>query len=281
MATTEELARQVRGEQQPPPAGGQVERRETEGPTVYGMVSRQLPALARALPRHIPAEMYTQTVLTLVRLSEGLQKSTPESLAGALLTCAQLGLIPGPQLGEAHLVPFFNGRSRRHEVQTIIGYQGLTKLALNSGHVASVEAHVVREGDVFEYSLGDDPRIVHVPGEDDTAPGVRYYAIATGTAGGKVRRVMSRAAVMAHRDQYVRKLKDDSPWHTAFDEMAKKTVVRAVCKVLPKSPTLAVALATDGTVRNVTELDLATRPVFDLGEIPVLDAAPEGGAADA
>ncbi len=40
-----------------------------------------------------------------------------------------------------------------------------------------------------------------------------------------------------------KKFKRDTPWDTHFEEMGQKTAIRRLCKTLPKSPELAVALA--------------------------------------
>jgi recombination protein RecT len=56
--------------------------------------------------------------------------------------------------------------------------------------------------------------------------------------------VMTKAEVDAHRDRYSRAAKE-GPWLTEYPEMAKKTVLRRLCKLLPASVELQTAVVLD------------------------------------
>lgn len=46
-------------------------------------------------------------------------------------------------LGQAYLIPFWNGKARRLECQFQLGYKGMIDLAYRSGRISSIQAHVV------------------------------------------------------------------------------------------------------------------------------------------
>ena len=112
--------------------------------------------IARALPRHLSPERMARIALTAFRMNPKLAEADPRSVFAAVIQSSQLGLEVG-LMGEAHLVPF--GR----QCQLIPGYQGLVKLARNSGIVQDVYAHEVRINDKFDIVLGLNRTLMHEP----------------------------------------------------------------------------------------------------------------------
>ncbi len=123
-------------------------------------------------------------------------------------------------------------------------YRGMVYLALESGHVESIEAHAVHERDTFSVELGTDPRIVHRPSLDnDRGPVVAAYAVAKLKAGGTVREVLGAADLAHIRDSSP--AGDRGPWGSWPDRMAMKSAMRRLLKRLPAAEigTLARAQA--------------------------------------
>lgn len=222
--------------------------KKNEQPTVSSFLESMKPQIARALPRHMNADRLARIALTEVRRTPQLGRCTPESFGGALMTIAQLGLEPGAATGEAYLIPFKNGRTGQHEVQLVIGYKGMAKLYWQSPLAKSLDAQAVHENDQFDYAYGLEPRLEHRPALSNRGGTIAYYAVATLTSGGSAFVVLSPEDIEAIRRRS--KAKDDGPWKTDYDAMAKKTCVRQLFKLLPKSPELAQAEAVDGSVRT-------------------------------
>lgn len=209
--------------------------------------------LALAMPRHMTAERLARIALTEVRKVPKLAQCNQTSFLGAIMQCAALGLEPGGALGHAYLLPFDKNKKNAQgkwervdtEVQLIIGYRGMIDLARRSGQIMSLEARAVYAKDEFEVELGIDSRIVHKPAwtENDRGPLVFAYAVAKLKDGGVQFDVMSRAEIEKVRAQS--KAKDNGPWITHFDEMAKKTVVRRLFKYLPVSIEIQRAVGLD------------------------------------
>ena len=106
-------------------------------------------------------ERFTRITLSALSTNAKLQETTPQSFLGAMMTAAQLGLEPNTPLGQAYLIPFRNKGVL--ECQFQLGYKGLIDLAYRSGQISVIQAHTVYENDEFEYELGLDPKLKHVP----------------------------------------------------------------------------------------------------------------------
>ena len=202
-----------------------------EKPSMMSWIESCKPQIAKALPSAITPERFTRIVMTAVSQKPELGQCTPTSFMGAMLTAAQLGLEPNTPLGQAYLIPYRNKGTL--EVQFQIGYKGLIEMAHRSGEVKSIEAHVVRENDTFEYELGLEPKLRHVPAMRDRGNITWVYAVYKLTNGGYGFEVMSYEDIEAHRKQYSKAGGSYSPWNTAWEAMAKKTVLKRALKYAP------------------------------------------------
>lgn len=198
--------------------------------------------LAAALPAHMPPERFIRVVMTAVQNDTKLQRCTRTSLFNAAMKAAQDGLLPDKR--EGAIVSY------KDQAQWMPMVLGLRKKARNSGVLADWQAHVVHEGDEFDYQLGDEPFIYHKPqlfgGRD--RPVVAAYSVATFKDGTKSREVMTIDEIEDVRKRYARS--KDGPWSDpiAYPEMCRKTVARLHAKSLPMSSDL------DDLVRRDDEL---------------------------
>jgi recombination protein RecT len=195
--------------------------------------------LAEVLPRTLTPERLVKIAIQAVAKTPDLLKCDPGSIYLAVHHAAQLGLEPGGPLGGAYLVPY------KATCQLIVGYRGLIDLARRSGQILSIEARVVRDGDTFTLEYGLSPVLTHKPNLKATTPGELQfvYAVACLRDGGKQCEVMTRAEVDAIRNRS--KASKSGPWVTDYEEMARKTVVRRLCKYLPLTVELARAFDAD------------------------------------
>jgi recombination protein RecT len=219
------------------------------------MITKFKAEIERALPKHLNPDRMCRIALTEFRKNKKLADCDPRSVFAAVIQSAQLGLEVG-LMGEASLVPFDT------ECQLIPGYTGLMKLARNTGKVKDIYAHEVMENDEFELTFGLERTLRHVPlkgsggfpaNDEKRGPVVGYYAVAVLSDGSTTFQAMSIQEVEKIRNAsrgYIsaKKYSKKSPWDTYPVEMGKKTVIRRLCKYLPKSPELAEALALDTAV---------------------------------
>lgn len=203
--------------------------------------------LAAAAAKAMDPERLVRVALVAMAKQPKLLTCSQESIALALMEAGSLGLAPMGVLGEAYLVPYWNKNKRCNEAQLQIGYRGLVKLARRSGSVFNVQADVVREGDFFEWEKGLTPRLVHRPAQSGQRGPLTYaYAAAWVKDGPPPFDVMDLDEIEAIRKRS--KSADDGPWVTDFLEMAKKTVIRRLCKSLDLSPEAELAIAHDDAI---------------------------------
>lgn len=198
-------------------------------------------AIEDALPKHLTAERMMRIGLTELRKTPKLQQCDPMSFLGAIVQASQLGLEPGSALGHCHLITY--GR----ECQLQIGYRGMIDLARRSGNIISLTARVVCEGDDFDFAFGTEEYIKHTV-RHKTDKVTHVYAVAKLKDGGIQMDVMPLAEVEHIRDTYSSSYRNNpktSSWTTAFGEMAKKTIVRRLFKMLPTSIEIRDAIRVD------------------------------------
>jgi recombination protein RecT len=196
-----------------------------------------------AIPRHMSVDRLLRVAVTAIRANPKLLDCTKESLLACVMGCAQLGLEPEPFLGQAYLVPYWSGKKKVFEAQLIPGYRGYLALARRSGEVNSVISQVVYTNDHFELRYGLNATLDHVPAEGDRGEPKGVYVVFHYKDGSYSFDYMSKADIEKIRARS--KSKDDGPWVTDWDEMAKKTVIRRHIKVVPLSVEMVIAAAAE------------------------------------
>lgn len=189
------------------------------------------PKVASVLPKHLTPERMLKTVQIAASKNPKLLQCTKLSLATAIMGASELGLDCSGTLGSAYLVPY--GK----EATLLIGYRGLIDLARRSGKIRSIEARLVYEDDTFDLDFGRTPMLIHKPDftaerSDDKIVLVYARARLADQEEPQVE-VMSKAEIDAIRKRS--RAGSSGPWVTDYGEMARKTVVRRLCKYLPMS----------------------------------------------
>jgi recombination protein RecT len=228
--------------------GGQMSAAKAEKKTMQAYIKAMAPAIQKALPSVITPERFTRMVLSALSATPKLAECSPQSFLAAMMTAAQLGVEPNTALGQAYLLPYRNHGNM--ECQFQLGYKGLIDLAYRSGEVSVIQAHTVHENDVFDYELGMDPKLRHVPAKADRGEAVAYYAMFKTKDGGYGFEVMSVDDVQRHAQRYSKSYgSGSSPWRSNFDEMAKKTVLKRALKYAPLKSDFVRGVAQDETIK--------------------------------
>lgn len=197
-----------------------------------GLLQQMAPQLAMALPSHLKPERMIRVATTALQVNPKLQECSARSIIACVVEASQLGLEPCGALGHAYLIPY--SLKGVMTCQLIPGYKGLLHLVRNSGQLKTVTAEVVYESDEFNYELGDQPRIRHVPSTVAEPGKVLYvYAVAELMSGGVQRVVLPVREVEKIRKRS--RSANNGPWVTDWEEMAKKTALRRLTKLLPMS----------------------------------------------
>ena len=252
-------------------------------PTMQAYIKQMQGEIKKALPSVMTPERFTRITLSALSSNAALQRCSPQSFLGAMMTAAQLGMEPNTPLGQAYLIPYKNHGCL--ECQFQLGYKGLIDLAYRSGAVSTIQAHIVYENDEFSYSFGLEPTLKHVPAMHDRGTPTHVYAMFRTKDGGYGYEVMSIDDVRAHAQKFS-KAYEDGPWKTNFEEMAKKTVLKRVLKYAPLSSDFVRDVSQDGTIKAEISEDMYEVPSVVIeaetyevdettGEVKEIKAAPD------
>jgi recombination protein RecT len=211
-------------------------------------LEKMTPQFKYALPAHIPVERFNRVVMTAMQNNPKLYGCSRPSIFNACMKCAQDGLLPDGR--EAAIVPFGeneDGQKKSDQATYLPMVAGYRKKARNSGELSDLYAHVVFDGDQFDFQLGDEPYVKHKPAltRPRGAKPIAVYSIAKFKDGGTSYEVMSISEVEEIRQKFSRARK--GPWNdpVTYPEMVRKTCVRRHCKSLPMSTDLDTVLHRD------------------------------------
>lgn len=194
-------------------------------------VAGWVPRFKQALPVAcgIEPERFARVLVTAVQQSPNLLDCTFESLIGAAMLSAQLGLEPDGVSNMAAIVKYGN------KAQFQPGYRGLESLAYRSGMVLKIESRLVYRGEEFDVQFGTDPQIRHVPNldaqaEEDPDKVVYAYGVAWLKGGMFLFEPIGRAKMDA-----IASKSRSSAWkdRLAKPAMYRKTATRRLCGRLP------------------------------------------------
>jgi len=267
--------------------------------TVFDKLEGLHGQIEKALPAGMSADRFARLALTQIRKTPKLAGCTWDSLAGAIMTAAQLGLEPGP-LGYSWLIPRNNKSTGKLECNWQIGYTGVIKLARQSGTIGAIETGYAWPDELVEESIGtggvnlrivpqrprrEPPQSITKARADFDTSLMFWCVVETLGAGRDIFKVMDHAETFRIAE-VATKYQTNSPWFAHYAAMSGITVFRSMKSWLPLSDELAQAFAHDGTVRTDLDLDyLDTTPPIDAIEVESTetgDAVPtiEGDAGE-
>lgn len=272
----------------PPPKSQALTLHQQQFALVKSRLEAAKQQLQAVLPRHIEAERVIRIAMLAISGNDKLLQCKPRSILVAVAQACQLGLEPGGVMGLAYLVPY------KDECQLIPGYRGYVELARRSGLVHHISAACVYEGEHFKMRRGLQEVLEHEPVvAREVGPFKGAYAIARMKAGPPQWDFMDCYEIETIRERSEKKkLRDDGPWQSDYGEMAKKTVIRRLSKLLPRSPEMAAAYELDNRLetgeRTPTEIlditdtiEVAAEPERFAAPPPPRTAAPPPAAASA
>ena len=160
-----------------------------------------------------------------------LMKCDKNSLFTAVYNVALTGLTLNPKLAYCYLVP------RGGKAVLDVSYQGLNYIMTNQLDVKSIHAEVVYENDDFDYYVDSKGvNLHHRPSKFfDRGEKMGVYAVAYLNDGGCVVALLSKEEVEKIKNTSQAASSKYSPWTTFPDEMWKKTAVRRLWKLIPKT----------------------------------------------
>lgn len=224
-------------------------------PAIKQWYDKNLPAMAQLWGSEADAKRLFLSFHIVTQKNPKILECDPKSLQLALLQACELRLSFG--LGEVAIVPRRNTQKGIVEAQLLPQYQGLVKLAIQSGCATSVEAEVVYDGDKFDYQQGSDAYIHHKKALDNRGKVIATWAKVQLPGGGCHFEILTEAEIGSIRGRSQAAGKGYSPWSTDADEMRKKTAIKRALKTMPKSVELARAIALDNAIERPDLADIS------------------------
>ena len=184
----------------------------------------KLVSVEAALPKDFNRERFVQNCLAVMNEKPELAQINKAEVIQGLCKAAYLGLDFMSK--ECYLIPY--GKS----VQFQTDYKGEKKFVKNYSirPIQEIYAKVVREGDTFKEKIVDGrPSIDFEPMPFNGNEIVGAFAVVLYKDGGMEYEVMTTKDINSVRNNYS-KAANSKAWKNSWDEMAKKTVLRRLCK---------------------------------------------------
>ena len=163
-----------------------------------------------------------------INTNDKLRACSQLSIVNAFYKCCEYGLDPASSLGQAWLIPY------KSTIDLQIGYRGWLKLLFNNPLVSNVYSYGVYKDDLFEYELGMNPNIKHVPSKEKQYKDnlIATYGVVKLKSGEAQIRVCFRDEINESMESSRSSHKPDSPWVTHFEAMALVVPIRKLGKNL-------------------------------------------------
>jgi len=230
-------------------------------------------------------ERFLRLAVNAISKTPKLLECEPNSVIGALMTAAALGLEPNTVQQQAFLIPYKKSKKLRgqwvdvYECQFQIGYRGFITLAHRSSHIDKIEAEAIHENDTFEHMQGTESFLKYKKALTNRGPLIGAFCYVRLTNGNEMTLVLPlddiekikgksetltslTRAVDEAKDDYSRakaqKKLDETPWVLWEDDMSAKSVIKKMAKFLPLTPgeafSSAAQLDADSESGNVIDL---------------------------
>lgn len=221
-----------------------------KGPDFSTALTVELEAQRAALPSDLNVARFVQNSVALLNgndtLMEFAKKNGTAQIRQGLLRGAYLGL--DALNAEMYLVPYGT------MLNFMPSYKGMIKLAqkYSTRQIKTIYAKLVRDGDEFEEVIDHgEPAINYKALPFNNKEIIGVFAVCQYSDGGMVYEVMSRDDVEGCRKSS--KAKNSPAWQNFWGEMAKKTVLRRLCKSLPIDMDAKAAAAFDSGLEIETD----------------------------
>ena len=171
--------------------------------------------------------VYKRATMNAIINNPALLKVNQDSLKAAIFRCVERGVMPDGE--QAALVPY------KGHVQAIMMVRGMLDKLRQWNPAAAVQAEIVYEGEHYQYELGTELTLTHIPQRGiERAWETMIAAWATIHYPGQVQpeyEWMWRDEIEAIRDRDKEKL--SGPWVRDWKRMVKKTVLRPLIQRQP------------------------------------------------
>ena len=183
----------------------------------------KLTEVAEALPKDFNKTRFAQNCVAMMNEKPELAKHPAQAMA-CMLKGAYLGL--DYMQGEAYLIPYGN------TIQFQTSYKGEVKFVKRYSirPILDIYAKVIRNGDKFKESIVNGQQgFIFEPIPFSNEPIIGVFAVVLYRDGGVEYETMTTEEINQTRNTYS-KASNSKAWKESWSEMARKTVLRRLCK---------------------------------------------------
>lgn len=276
-----------RNQQQQP--GTELARKEK---TIFDFLSGDTKiekAIAAVAGQHFTPDRFLRLAVNSVKKTPLLMQCDTQSVLGAFMTAAALGLEPNTVLQQAFLIPYkkrklIDGKwDDAYECNFQIGARGFVTLAHRSPEIATLQSEAIHECDLFEHMLGTESFLKYKKRLKDRGGLVGSFCFTKMADGYEMATVLpydeiikirgrsetfsalSRVLAEASSEKEIATAKkkfDETPWVMWEDDMASKSATKKHAKQLPLSQgdAMSVAAQLDGDDGRTIDMASMTDP---------------------
>ena len=264
-------------------------------------------AIGAVAAKFFTPDRFLRLSINAIKKTPLLAQCDPETVLGAFMTSAALGLEPNTVQQQAFLIPYKKRANVAgkwtdvYECQFQVGYRGFITLAHRSPHISSIQAQAIHERDLFDHMMGSESFLRFRVNLQDRGELIGAFChtklesgieLATVLPLNEIHKIRSKSETYnallrnidsaensKERDKAQKKF-DETPWVMWEDDMAAKSAIKKHAKQLPLSEGDAMSAATviddkgEGQtidLKAMADVDVARSVVADGEEPPALE----------
>ena len=201
----------------------------------------------------VTPETFMSGIAQCYKSTKKLDQCSLDTVLGAALRCAQLGLTPNDGRNHAWIIP------RGQEASFQLGYAGVMELARRAVPGLRFDGRPVYPDDEFDLDYGRADPLMHKPNlRERGGPAYAWYVRALFPDGSMQIQALDKEQVEYHRSFSQKKQyesKGIDMWRDSYDAAALKSCVVDLKRWLPLSPQLAMAIEFDNSVTKLEEVE--------------------------
>ena len=243
-------------------------RNWTNNAEVIGRVESVVGGKDRAL-------QFLGSLATVVGMNQSFDDVPPNSIMNAALFAAGVKLSIMPAIGECAIIPYWDGKNNRKVAQFQLMTNGIMKLAMQSGFIASLNSGILYKDQFNGYDVISGELNPPKPHDPKCTEVVGAFAFVRYVNGGTHTEYWTKEQLIDHAKKFS-KTYDSGPWKTHQEAMMRKTVLKyLLVHYCPKSPELESALAADQATITTNKaggftFDYTDNPQNDGSDIPTV-----------
>lgn len=242
-------------------------------------------AIGAVAGKFFTPDRFLRLAVNAVKKTPLLMYCDPNSVLGAFMTSAALGLEPNTVLQQAFLIPY-KKRTKQgdnwvdtYECNFQIGARGFVTLAHRSPQIATLQSEAIHEHDVFEHMLGTESFLKYQKTLKDRGELIGSFCFTKMADGNEMATVLpldelhkirSRSETFnalskaldeasdAKSKAKAQKKLDDTPWVMWQDDMASKSATKKHAKQLPLAPGDGLSVAAQLDADDGKTIDMAS-----------------------